>query len=312
MRIVIAGATGVIGRPLVRRLVAAGHSVAGLTRTQEGAERISADGATPVVADVYDPGRLLAAVGGHDPEVVIHQLTALPRRLDVRNMARDLAPTNRLRTEGTDRLIDAARAAGATRFIAQSIAFAYAPGGPEPRTEDDPLMSNPPTGFECAVAAIRHLESAVLHADGLAGVVLRFGHCYGPGTAYAADGAIADDVRGRKFPMVGDGQGRLSFVHVEDAAQACVAALDGPPGIYNIVDDRAAQAGEWLPYYAQLLEAPRPMRVPAFLARLLAGPYPVHLMTRMPGASNSKARSTLGWDPKYPDWRGGFRAELGT
>ena len=305
-RVFVAGATGVIGRPLVRQLVNAGHSVAGLTRSEAGAEQIAAQGATPIVADVFDEP-LLVELESFGPEVVMHQLTALPDKLDLRNIEEDLAPTNRLRTEGTDRLIEAAQRVGASRFIAQSIAFAYAPEGPGPRREEDPLMADPPSGFKDALAAIRHLEAATRAAKGLDGTVLRYGQLYGPGTAYASDGAFANDVRNRKMPLVGDGSGRFSFVHVDDAAGACLRAMERRPGVYNIVDDEPVAAREWLPYYAELLGAPDPWRVPTLLARLLAGPYAVYLMTQMPGASNRKARKSLGWSPKYPTWRDGFR-----
>jgi nucleoside-diphosphate-sugar epimerase len=311
MRVLVAGATGAIGRPLVARLRGAGHQVVGMTRRAERAADLERQGATAVVCDVLDRPRLMAAVEGCRPDAVLHQLTAIPKRIDPRQVDQALAATNRLRGEGTHNLLDAARAAGARRFLAQSVAFAYAPGGAGLRREEDPLFAEPPAKFRAALAAVRELETATLAAADLGGIVLRYGYFYGPGTVYARDGSFAEDVLRRRVPLVGDGAGVFSFVHVEDAAAATVAALErGQPGVYNVVDDEPAAARDWLPFYAGLLGAKPPMRVPRLVARLLAGAYVVHVMCAQPGASNTLARARLGFKPTRPTWRDGFREVL--
>jgi nucleoside-diphosphate-sugar epimerase len=303
----VAGAGGAVGRPLVPRLVAAGHEVSGTTRSQERAEAIRAAGATPVVVDALDAAALRDAVVAAAPEVVVHELTSLPDRFEPRR--KDIyAATNRVRSEGTRNLIEAAQAAGARRFVCQSIAFAGAPGErPEVLDEQAPLALDAPAPFDEGVRVIEAMERAVVNAEGLEGLVLRYGWFYGPGTYYAEDGSSASDVRKRRFPIIGDGAGLFSFVHVDDAAAATVAAVErGAPGIYNIVDDEPAPLRDWLPVYAEAIGAPPPRRVPVWLARIVAGKM-VAGLNRQPGASNAKAKRELGWQPRWSSWREGFR-----
>lgn len=298
MRVFVAGASGAIGRPLVAQLLERGHAVTGLTRSEDRAARLRAQGAAAVVGDVYDAARLADAMRAAEPDVVVHQLTALPPRIDPRKLARDLAATNRVRTEGTDLLLDAARAAGARRFVAQSVAFAYASTPSGLAAEDAPCIAPRAKAARAIVDAIAHLERAVAAAP-FQGVVLRYGFFYGPGTVYARDGGSAfEDVSRRRFPIVGRGRGRFSFVHVDDAARATVLAVEGDAtGTFNVVEDDPAPAAEWLPRYAGAIGAKPPLRVPRWLGRLVAGEYAVHLLDGMPGAVNARAREVLGWAP---------------
>ena len=307
MRVFVAGASGAIGRRLLPQLIAAGHDVTGTTRSEAAAEAIRAAGAQAAICDALDAQALHAAVTGAAPEVVVHQLTALPHRFDPRDKE-IYASTNRLRSEGTRTLLDAARAAGARRMICQSIAFAYAPGAvAEVKDEDAPLALGAPAPFGDGVRAIEEMERAVVGAEGLEGVVLRYGWFYGPGTYYADDGSMAEDVRRRRFPVIGKGTGLFSFVHVDDAAGATVAAVErGAPGIYNIVDDDPAPQREWLPAYAEAIGAKKPLRVPVWVARLVVGKL-ASVASVQPGASNAKAKRELGWEPRWPSWRQGFR-----
>ena len=311
MRIFVAGATGVIGRRVVSLLVGAGHAVTGMTRSPERAEALRAQGAEPVVCDAFDATGLGEAVAAVEPEVVVHELTELPNALDPRRMREQLAGNARIRREGTRNLVEAARAARARRLVAQSIAFAYAPEGEPVKSEGAPLDLDAPPEWRPTVEAVAELERLVTEADGLDGLVLRYGYFYGPETPYARDGAVAGLVRKRRFPIVGRGSGVFSFVHVDDAATATVAAVGrGAPGIYNVVDDEPAPVSEWLPAYAEVIGAPPPGRAPAFVARLLAGRYAVYAATKSRGASNAKAKRELAWELRYPSWRQGFRAEL--
>jgi len=240
------------------------------------------------------------------PEAVVHLLTSLPPRLDYRDKEA-LAPTNRVRGEGTRNLVAAAKAAGVRRLIAESVAFFYAPEGDWVKDEEAPLFLDAPPPFGTAATALAELERQVLGAEGIEGVVLRYGWLYGPGTYYAADGSLTEDARKRKAPVVGKGTGTFSFVQVEDAAAATVAALErGAPGAYNVVDDEPAPMREWAPAFAAAVGARKPLRVPAWLARLLAGPGAVAMATQLRGASNAKAKRELGWQPRYPSWRQGF------
>jgi 2-alkyl-3-oxoalkanoate reductase len=312
MRVFLAGATGAIGRQLVPLLLAEGHQVTGMTRSPERARELEAAGAQAVVADALDRDAVLAAVVEARPEAVIHQLTAIPARLDPRTIERDFALTNRLRSEGTRHLVAAAREAGARRLIAQSIVFAYAPGPPGTvHVESDPLLSaqQAPKSFRSTARALSELERTVLGADG---IMLRYGYFYGPGSGIARDGTLAADLRRRRIPVVGGGRGAWSFIHTEDAARATVAALahDGP-ATFNVVDDEPVLVAQWLPALAQALGAPRPWRVPTLIARPLAGSYGIQTMTRAQGASNALAKRELGWQPRYPSWREGFRDGLG-
>jgi nucleoside-diphosphate-sugar epimerase len=307
MKVFVAGASGAVGRPLLPKLVAAGHEVTGTTRSESRTEAISAAGATPIVVDALDAAALREAVGAAAPEVVVHELTALPDRFQPRR--KDIyAATNRVRSEGTRNLLDAARAAGARRLVCQSIAFACAPGErPEVLDEQAPLNLDAPPPFGEGVRTIEQMERSVVGAEGLEGLVLRYGWFYGPGTYYADDGSSAADVRKRRFPVIGDGTGLFSFIHVDDAAAATVAAVErGAPGVYNVVDDEPAAMRDWLPAYAAAIGAPPPRRVPVWLARLIAGKMVAEL-NRQPGASNAKAKRELGWEPRWRSWREGFR-----
>jgi nucleoside-diphosphate-sugar epimerase len=310
MRIFVAGATGVIGRSLVPALREAGHEVVGMTRSPERAEGLRAQGAEPVVCDAFDPDGVERAIVEARPEVVVNELTDIPKAVDPRKVEEQFATNDRLRIEGTRNLVRGAEAAGARRIVSQSIAFAYAPG-PELRTEDDPLYIDAPQPWPRTVEAVDSLEQQTLGVDGLEGVVLRYGYFYGPGTSYAADGSTAAMVRKRAFPVVGGGGAVYSFIHVDDAAAATVAALDrGAPGIYNVVDDEPAPVREWLPEYAAALGVKPPRKVPRLAARIAAGRLAVYMMTGLQGATNAKARRELGWEPRYPSWRQGFREDL--
>jgi nucleoside-diphosphate-sugar epimerase len=304
VRVFVAGASGAIGRPLLPLLVAAGHEVTGTTRAPERAGQIDAAGATATVVDALDADALRAAVEQARPEVVIHQLTSLPYRFNPRKKG-IYDDTNRVRGEGTRNLLAAARAAGARRFICQSVAFAYAPGPqPEVKVEDDPLALDAPPPFGEGVRVIDSMERSVLDADGL---VLRYGWFYGPGTYYGDGGSMAADVRRRRFPIVGSGAGLFSFVHVDDAAAATAIAVErGAAGVYNVVDDEPAALRDWLPAYAESIGAPRPRSVPVWLARLVAGKVATAAGVQ-PGASNAKAKRELDWQPRWSSWRQGFR-----
>ena len=310
MRVFVAGASGAIGRPLVSNLIGAGHEVIGMTRSDERAERLEEAGAQAVVADVFDEERVRSAMADAAPEVLIHQLTSLPDKLDFRDSS-IYEPTNRVRSEGTRILIEAARTAGARRMVCQSIAFIYAPQGDWVKDENAPLLDVPgPFGDAARVVIV--MERAVVGAEGLDGLVLRYGFFYGPGTYYASDGSSAEDVRRRRQPVVGKGTGTVSFIHVEDAATATVAAVErGAPGVYNVVDDEPAPFREWLPLYAEAIGAKKPLRVPVWLAKLVAGKGVALFTTELRGASNAKAKRELGWEPRYPSWRQGFREALG-
>jgi nucleoside-diphosphate-sugar epimerase len=306
----LAGATGAIGRQLVPLLLAEGHRVTGMTRSAEKAEALRAAGAEAAIADALDSGAVMRAVADARPQAVIHQLTAIPPRLEPRKIVRDFVLTDRLRTEGTSNLVAAARAAGTARIIAQSIAFAYEPGPPGTvHGEDDPLIVDPPGQFKRSAEAIAELERTTLGAGGL---VLRYGYFYGPATSISANGSVGQDVARRRLPIVGGGQGVWSFIHVQDAARATAAGLTrGDSGVYNVVDDEPAAVRQWIPALADALGAKPPRSVPAWLARPLAGEYGVMTMTRAQGASNARARAELDWAPRHPSWREGFRTALG-
>jgi nucleoside-diphosphate-sugar epimerase len=313
MRVFVAGATGAIGRPLVRQLVQAGHEVGGTTRSESRAGVIRDDGGEPVVVDALDRDALIAAVATAKPDVVIHQLTHIPDDINMRKFADEFEMTDRLRTEGTRNLVDAAQAAGARRLVAQSIAFCYRMDGPrdDRKTEGDALIGTAaPKSFRRSAQSIADMERAVLDAGGL---VLRYGYFYGPGTAYAAsDGALAARVRKRGFPIVGKGGGVFPLIHVDDAAAATVAAVErGAPGIYNVVDDEPAPLREWLPAYAEAIGAKPPRRVPKLVARLAAGKYAADAATELRPVSNEKAKRELGWQPRYASWRDGFAEAAG-
>ena len=310
MRVFVAGATGAIGRQLVPRLVAAGHEVHAMTRSESKQVMLDELGAVPVVADALDPDQVAEAVGRARPDVIVHQLTAIGA-LDLRHFDRDFAPTNRLRTEGTDHLLSAGQAVGVRRFVAQGVAGygAYVRTGGPVKSEEDPFDPTPAREMRETLAAIRHLEQAVLGARWTEGIVLRYGTFYGPGTSMAPGGEQFELVRRRKFPLVGDGGGVFSFIHIADAAEATVAAVEhGRRGVYNVVDDDPTPVAEWLPALAQELGARKPVRVPRFVGRLFAGEAGVVMMTDARGASNAKAKRELGWHPAHPSWRQGFTA----
>ena len=310
MRVFVAGATGAIGRQLVPHLVAAGNEVHGMTRSESKQALLYELGAVPVVADALDPDQVAEAVGRARPEVIVHQLTAI-ESVDTRHFDRDFALTNRLRTEGTDHLLSAGQAVGTRRFVAQSNgAFAYARSGGAVKGEEDPLDPSPAPQIRGMVAAVRHLEEAVLGADWTEGIVLRYGAFYGPGTSMAPGAEQFELIRKRRFPVVGNGGGVWSFIHVADAAEATVAAIDrGSRGVYNIVDDDPAPVAEWLPALAETLGAKKPMRVPRFVGRLFAGEAGAEMMTELRGALNAKAKRELGWRPAHSSWREGFAAQ---
>jgi nucleoside-diphosphate-sugar epimerase len=309
MRVFVAGATGAIGKQLVPRLIAAGHQVHGMTRSESKQVMLSELGAVPVVADALDPDQVAEAVGRARPEAIVHQLTAIGS-LDLRHFDRDFALTNRLRTEGTDHLLSAGQAMGVRRFVAQSYgAWPYGRTGGPVKSEEDPLDPAPARNMRETLAAIRHLEQAVLGAQWTEGIVLRYGAFYGPGTSMASGGELFELVRRRKFPLIGDGGGVWSFIHIADAAEATVAAVThGSRGVYNIVDDDPAPVAEWLPALAAELGANKPIRVPRVIGRLFAGQAGVVMMTDARGASNAKAKRELAWRPAHPSWRQGFAA----
>jgi nucleoside-diphosphate-sugar epimerase len=298
MKVFVAGATGVMGRALVPRLVSAGHDVVGMTRSEDKREALHALGATPVVA---------AVVAHAGPEVIVHQMTAFGP-MDMRHFDRAFAATNRLRTVGTDHLLAAGHAVGVKRFVAQSYtSWPYARTGGPIKDEDAPLDPSPARSMQQSSAAIRHLEEGVVTATWTEGIVLRYGAFYGPGTSLSQGGEQFELVRRRKYPIVGTGAGVWSFVRVDDAADATVAAVErGVRGIYNVVDDDPAPVAEWLPALADELGAPKPWRVPRFVGRLFAGEAGAVMMTEVRGASNAKAKRELGWRPGHPSWRQGF------
>jgi 2-alkyl-3-oxoalkanoate reductase len=306
MRVFVVGASGAIGTRLVPQLIARGHEVIGSSTSPRGADRVRALGAEPIVLDLLDAAAVRNAVLETEPDGIVHQATALANARFGRNFDRAFAPTNRLRTEGTDNLLAAAGEAGVSRFVAQSFAsMRYARDGGPVKSEDDPLDTSPPASAREAHAAMRHLDQSVTDAGGIA---LRYGGFYG-----APNDGLVEPVRKRQFPIVGDGGGVFSFIHLDDAAAATVLALerDGP-AIYNIVDDEPAPVREWLPVLASALGAKPPRRVPRWLARLIAGEFAVIIGTESNGASNAKAKRELGWTLRYPSWRQGFIAAYAT
>jgi nucleoside-diphosphate-sugar epimerase len=309
MRVLVAGAGGAMGRRLVPQLVVRGHQVWATTRTLDKTDALRDLGAEPVLMDGLDADSVRQAVQRAQPEVVVHQMTALIGANDLRNFDRAFAVTNRLRTEGTDHLLAASTAAGVRRFVAQSYSgWPNGTGGPALHTEDDPLDPDPPTSQRETLAAIRHVEAACASAP-LEGIALRYGSFYGPGTS---DAQLLDPLRKRRIPLVGNGGGVWSWLHIDDAARATVCAIEAPNagGTYNVVDDDPAPVAEWLPYLATCIGAPRPMRIPAWLARPIAGEAVVRMMTAIRGSSNAKAKRELGWQPRWASWREGFRDGL--
>jgi nucleoside-diphosphate-sugar epimerase len=311
MKIFLAGATGAAGQALIPLLTSHGHTVTGTTRSPSKMDLLRGLGAEPVVVDGLDRDGIRAAVATTRPDAIIHEMTALGGDLDLRRFERSFAATNRLRTEGTDHLLEAARETGVEHFIAQSYAaWPYIRTGGPVKTEDDPLDPDPPKQVRTTLAAIRHLESAVTGAGGIA---LRYGGFYGPGTSLALDppGEQTQMVRRRRFPIVGNGAGVWSLVHIRDAAAATFAAIDqGEPGVYNVVDDDPAPVTVFLPELAKDIGAKPPRHLPRWLGRLAGGEAAVIMMTDIRGASNAKAKRQLGWQLQYPSWRLGFKDGL--
>jgi nucleoside-diphosphate-sugar epimerase len=315
MKVFVAGATGALGQHLVPQLVAKGHEVVGMTSRPEKQDIVRGLGARPVVADALDPDAVAQAVAQAEPEAIVHQLTALSGAIDLRDYEGTFALTNRLRTEGTDHLLAAGRAVEVERFVAQSYAgWPFARSGGPVKTEDDPLDPAPAEPMRSTLDAIRHLEQTVTGATWTEGIVLRYGGFYGPGTGFSLhpDGDLIEMIRKRRFPIVGKGTGVWSFVHIEDAATATIAAIErGHRGLYNVVDDDPAPVREWLPRAASAVGARKPMRLPRWLGRLAAGEAAVVMMNEVRGASNAKAKRELGWQLRYPSWRQGFAEGLG-
>jgi nucleoside-diphosphate-sugar epimerase len=312
MRVLVAGATGAIGSKLVAALVRRGHEVIGTTRSSEQARAIEAAGAIPAMVDALDAQAVKRAVGEAAPDVIVHELTAIPPNFNPRRFDRAFAMTNRLRTEGTDHLVAAGEAAGVRRLVAQSFAaWPYLRQGSWVKMEDDPLDEDPPAQVRRTLEAIRYVERVALQGP-FEGLALRYGGFYGPGSSLARTGPIAEAVRRRRFPIVGSGAGVWSFVHLDDAAEATALAVErGAPGVYNVTDDEPAPVRDWLPVLADALGAPAPRRVPVWVGRLFAGELGVTMMTELRGASNAKAKRELGWQLRYPSWRQGLREGLG-
>jgi nucleoside-diphosphate-sugar epimerase len=313
MKVFVAGASGAVGARLIPELVANGHEVVAMTRSPQKEKEIRALGAEPAVADGLDRDAVIRAVGSAEPEAVIHQMTALASAKSFRKFDDEFAVTNQLRTEGLDHLIEAAQKVGATRFVVQSYGnWNYERTGSGLKRETDRLDPDPPRNQRRSLEAIRYLEEKVTNAAGLEGLALRYGNFYGPGTGIALDGEIAELVRKRRLPIIGDGAGVWSFIHLDDVASATRAALErGAPGIYNVVDDEPVASGTWIPELAKVLGAKPPRRVPTWVGRLAAGEVGVSMMTRIRGTSNEKAKRELGWQPRYASYREGFRMGLG-
>ena len=308
MRVFVAGAAGAVGQHLLPQLTAAGHQVTASTRSPAKAQKLRELGAEPVIVDGLDAAAVGEAVAKAEPQAVIHQMTALAGSSSLRNFDRTFAVTNQLRMLGTDHLLAAATAAGAQRFIAQSYTGwpNIREGGPV-KTEDDPLDPHPPAAQRESLAAIEHLERVVTGAANLDGIVLRYGSFYGPG----ASEELVTMIRKRRLPIIGNGAGIWSFLHIADAAAAAVCALEhGKPGVYNVADDEPAPVSEWLPFVAQAVGAKPPLRLPLWLGKLMAGEVGVSMMTQIRGSSNAKAKRELGWQPTWPSWRQGFRDGL--
>jgi nucleoside-diphosphate-sugar epimerase len=306
VRVFVAGATGAIGKPFVERLLAEGHHVIGATRSESGAEALRTSGAEAAILDAFDFDAVRSSIMAARPDVVVHQLTALPKDATPSALKKAFALTAKLRRETVPVMAEAARAAGARRFIAQSISFVTKPEGPPILDETAPLWLDGPAEFRETIEAVRILEDATIGTPGIEGLVLRYGYYYGAGTWYAPDGTMGRMIRRGFYPLVGSGAGLSSFVHIDDAAEATMLALDrGAPGIYNVTDDEPVAQNEWLPELARLMGGRAPWRIPAFVARLLAGPIFVHYATTLRGASNAKAKAAFGWSPR--SWREGFR-----
>ncbi len=309
MRIFVAGGTGAIGRPLVVALAGAGHDVTVFARSEARVAALGVAGVVPAVGDAFEADALTRAVASAKPEVVVNQLTSLAQSANPVAVKRGFDATSRLRREVSSTLAAAARTAGARRIIAQSISFAYRPG-PGMRSESDPLWTDAPGQIGQLAGSLAALEAATLDDAGIEGVVLRYGSLYGPGTYFAPGGLYVSMIAKRRLPIPGDGGGLFGLVHLHDAVAATLAALEGPTGVFNVVDDVPAPASEWIPFAARLLGAKPPHHVPEALARVGAGKFLAYLMCHQPGVSNARARGELGWSPRYPDWHDGLPAVL--
>ncbi len=313
MRVFLAGATGVIGRRLVPMLLQRGHAVAAMTRAHHKLVGLSAAGAQGVLGNALSKEHVRAAMDQARPDVVISQLSSIPHRITVRHLGKTLEETNRLRVEGTQILLEAARMAGAKLFLAQSSALVYAPGDPMPANEDDPLYASAPEPFAEVVGAVKGLEETIARMPPVVGVALRYGCLYGPGTMFAPDGSIAEAARRGRLAIIGEGTGRMSFIHVDDAAEATLLAMHhAVPGRYNIVDDDPAPLSDWLPAYAETIGAPAPRQLPQSVGAKIAGAYGTYLAVEQRGAANDRARRRFGWAPRRASWRDGFRHEFAT
>lgn len=312
MKILVAGATGAVGRRLVPLLVAAGHHVIATTRTPDKLSGLRTKGADPIVMDGLDSQAVMKTVVSSRPDVIVNQMTALASMRSLKRFDDEFALTNRLRTEGTGHLVAAATVSGVRKIVAQSYTgWSNQRQGGRIKTEADPLDSDPPSRMTRTLDAIQTLEHIVLHAAGLDGIAVRYGSLYGPGTSISCKGEIVEMIRQRKFPLIGNGAGVWSFIHVDDAAHATQLAIErGSPGLYNIVDDDPAEVSEWLPALARAVGAKPPLRLPAWIGRFAIGESGVAMMTKIRGSSNAKAKRALGWQPEYASWRDGFRRGL--
>jgi nucleoside-diphosphate-sugar epimerase len=312
MKILVAGATGAVGKRLVPLLVAAGHHVVATTRTPDKLNGLRAKGAEAVVMDGLDRDGVMKTIVSSRPDVIVHQMTALASMRSLKRFDDEFALTNRLRTEGTSHLVAAATVSGARKIVAQSYTgWSNQRHGGRIKTEADPLDSDPPVRMSRTLDAIQTLEHIVLNAAGLNGIALRYGSLYGPGTSISCKGEIVEMMRQRKFPLIGSGGGVWSFIHVDDAARATQLAIErGAPGLYNIVDDDPAEVSEWLSELARAVGAKPPLRLPAWIGRFALGESGVSMMTNVRGSSNAKAKRAFGWQPEYASWRDGFRRGL--
>ncbi len=311
MRVFVAGATGAIGRPLVRQLVARGHDVTGLTRDEGRARIVAGMGATPVLGDAADIETVGRFVADARPDVIVTELTSLPKALDPRKLREIYAANDRIRRLGTAALLAAASASNVPRLVSQSSAFWYAPTPGAVKTEDDPFDVEAPEPAGTSVRTMRDVEAMIEAAPNLTATILRYASFYGPGTWYAPDGEIGRRMRAWMYPIIGSGEAVMSFLHVDDAASATVAAVEaGIGGTFNVADDEPAAAREWMPALAAAIGARRPLRAPVAIARLVAPPAIVHLSTNSRGASNARFREAFDWQPRYPSWRTGFTEGL--
>jgi nucleoside-diphosphate-sugar epimerase len=311
-RVFIAGATGQIGELLTPALVAAGDEVFGLARSERSAEKVRELGGAPVMGDALDRDAVDAAVAEARPDVIVHQLTAIPRKgINPRKLGEAFAATTRVRREGTRNLVDAAERHGVRRVVAQSVAFAYRAEGPEIVDESARLDTDDPGDWGEIVGGVAALEEAVLGGSGFEGVVLRYGMFYGPDSPYSPNGIYGEMVMKRRLPIAGDGSGRQSFIHLDDAVSATLTAIESGSGVYNVVDDEPAPARDWIVGLAEAIGAKPPRHVPLWLARLVGGPASVRVMTEQRGASNARIKQELGWEPRYPSWREGFATVRG-